>query len=742
MYMSLNQQEILDLKAIIRFWMIAIKNGIFYKPDHQINIHSLQQFVSALQKWFQTHDALDLGFTTDDLYFNGKSLGFDDTQTTELVTYLHSRGILSILLTKHITDKELSELIQVLSLDSDAIREKGGVQSNLASLNSVKIKEVDFSQILENQGDGTAPKMEQIWEYLMLDSGGEHITLPKSKMDFFTTCFQDSGESAQMLNKIYKRAVSKQNDEMMIDSLRSTIYTIISTLDNQKLPEDAKNFRIDSLNVISKLPVDMIKKLFSDFTLGDTTVNLADKILDDLSEDMLLNFIQSLLVSEGSLHSNLLGIFSKLVPGPDESKRLVPSLAENLFQKQLIKPNSLTTLQLSIKELFGMKPDNSFLEEMYNITVDAVINNKLESLRYIPKLQPLVQQFIWSAQENRYLNESVDLILNMLWHEKNPEEFKQLIGTLVVQVPALVDHGNLHALANIFSFLTTDISEEHKIDHQIMGFRKGALNSILKQGITSSLISTLNRVPADSLKEFAAIMRGLTPDSVTKLMEYYFSTNNSKERARVKHIFRHLRKPVTQFILRDVERCEPIMVREYFAILNEVAPDFMQQAAASLMTHDSQLKMWEALGYIKPSTAVEFDSLFKMLNKEKNEGFRKRITAALLRSANLEVISQLFDYVENNRKGKPLFKDLIILCGQMKCKQSFPYLRRMLENHGKKGNPLYAEHVTLAARSLILIHRDAGEEIIVACLKDSGSTLSKSDRRFLKMLISSEVPNE
>ncbi|MBN2417478.1 hypothetical protein JXO52_16700 [bacterium] len=740
--MTLNPQHILDLKAIIRFWMIAIKNSIFYKPDHQINVHSLQQLNSALQKWFQHTDTLDLGFTTDDLYYQGKSLGFDDSQTLELVIYMHSRGILSILMTKHITEAELSELMQVLSLDSDAIREKGGVQSSLASLNHVQIKEVDFSQILESEGDGAAPKMEQIWEHLMLNTGGGTIDLPQSKIDFFTSCFKDTGESSQILNKIYKRAVSKQSDEMMIDSLRSTIYSIISALDNQNLAEDAKNFRIDSLNVISKLPVDMIKKLFSDFNHSGATVNLADIILDDLSEDMLLHFIQSLLASEGSLHSNLLSIFSKLVPGPAESKRLVPSLAENLFQKQLIKPNNLTRLQLSVKELFSMKPDNSFLEEMYTITVDAVINHKLESLRYIPKLQPLVQQFIWSAQENNYLNESVDLILNMLWHEKNPDEFKQLIANLVVQVPALVDHGNLPALANIFSFLTTDISEEHKIDHQIMGYRKGALNSILKQDITAQLISRIDRVSSENLKEFAAIMKGLSPDSVTKLMECYFSTNSNKDRARIKHIFRHLRKPVTQFILKDMERCEPIMVREYFAILNEVAPDYMQNAASSLMSHDSQLKMWEALGYLKPSSTAEFDTLFKMINKEKNEGFRKRIAAALVRSGNLEVIGQLFDYVENNRRGKPLFKDLIVMCGQMKCKQSFPYLRRMLEKSEKKANPLYQEHITLAARSLMQIHRDAGEEIILTFIKESDTSLSQADRRFLKMLLSSEVPND
>jgi len=735
--MSIDDQEITILKSIIRFWLISIKNGIFYQADHQINVHSVRQLYHILQQWFQISEKMELGFGTDSLYHNAKLLPFNDSQTKEIARYMHSRGILRVSLAKSISETELSELIQSLKFDIQTLIERGGIVDAVSALPNVTIEEVDYSGFLK-AADGTGKTiMPDIWESLLDNNQNGGLALPQSSIDLFIEFFKDTHQAAQLLNQIYKKGLTKTNDEGAAYSIKKNLIDIIASLELNADSSETTEFKVNCLAVISHLPLDLIQQLFTNFNGANEQANLVDKLMSDMPENALLDFIESLIISEGSLQESLLSIFVKLIPDSSETSRLVPELADRLFQKQWIRPNTLTPLQISIQELFKTQPESNFLQEMYNITIDSVIHQNLDGLLYVPRLQPLVQALKWSAKQNQYLAENVNLILNLLEIEDKPDDFKFLCQKLIDLVPKLLTIENVSYLGLIFKFLKNINNREDSIDQQIFNYKKGILRQIKKMDIADQIISHIPFATTENFKIIGFILRELGSKSIEKIIWSYISQKNIRSRTRYHHIFQCMEKEIEAYVLSNIDTCESLFVRDYFTILENVAPDKCHSAALSIMTADSQLRVWEALGHLHPKTEKEGRYLLKLLQKEKNESFRKRITRAIIRSNNSTIIGELFYYIEHNRKGKKIFKDTILLCGEMQSKQTFNYLTNVLEKARRRPTISKSELIRVTAESLLNIHQQAAVDVLEIFINEQSRAMSLSDIEYIKTLISS-----
>ena len=73
-----NVKEKLQLfDPLIKSLFIAIKNSIFYSPDHPICAVSIESFRALLDRWFEQMDTIDLGISQDHLYLNGEPVDTD-----------------------------------------------------------------------------------------------------------------------------------------------------------------------------------------------------------------------------------------------------------------------------------------------------------------------------------------------------------------------------------------------------------------------------------------------------------------------------------------------------------------------------------------------------------------------------------------------------------------------------------------------------------------------------------------
>jgi hypothetical protein len=238
---------------IVRNLRITLKNSVFYASEHPINVYSINNFKTSLEKWFDLKNQFHLGVSQDQLFIDGKLIKNNDDCYSEVANYLHTRGLSTLTILKGIQIDELKTFFTFIGQDRKTIREKGGILKNISNSNYLRIKELDYSSLLESASKKVVSEEEKIWKFLF-DIVEESKTgkLPNSKMEFLVNFFADEKKSASTLNKVYREAVNHLQDENTVKDIRNTIMKICEYFDSYST-DNVKDLKIKLMNVIAQL---------------------------------------------------------------------------------------------------------------------------------------------------------------------------------------------------------------------------------------------------------------------------------------------------------------------------------------------------------------------------------------------------------------------------------------------------------------------------------------------------------
>lgn len=700
--MGLSELQILALDAVVKDFRISLKNSMLYVPDHPICTFSIRNFLDSLNKWFATNPRLDLGISPNHIFYGSESVKEKDDNYSELARYLHLRGLLSVSISLGVDEAELKAFMGLLRQDRKSIQKNGGIRKNLPEDKHIQIKEIDYSALMASAREKTSSDEGKVWQFLFnVAEESKAGELPPSKMEFLVDFFKDTKQSAKMLNKVYQEAANQVHDETATENIKTAIAQICQYLE-QHGSGDAKDLRVKLMNVISQLHPDLIHILFEQTVQGDDNFDLVESITKDFSEDYIAEFIESLMTSENNINENLLKVFDKLAPGPSKTNNVVSLVADRLFRKRIINPETLSQLQMSIMEIFKKHPESDFMNQIYKITVDSVMNKKVDTLVYMAKLSPLINKFVQSMEEGQLKTEKIWLLLNILWLENNPEEFGKFTDKLVSVMPDLLDTKDMVRIREIVEFFTEKIRPEQKEDSQLAPQIREALGKITNRKTIDNIISIIPEATQKDLEDIVYTLIRSEADCAKTLVDSFIVEKNPAHRHKFWFIFSMMKTEITREVVNRLEYGEPTAVKDLFLILKECDPKKTHLAARKLIGHTVAQIRWEAMDAFEPRNAEELGMVFKIFKKEKNRAVKKKAASVLLRSGHSETIRRIFTECERDRIHPGNLLDLVELCGQVRVQASFPHLKRLFEKRAlfntKRRDTLRAAVLTSAAR--------------------------------------------
>jgi hypothetical protein len=691
-----------NFDTIVKNFRISLKNSMFYAPDHPINVFSINNLKTSLDRWFSGKDKLDLGISQDGLFLEGKLAKENDDTHIEIAEHLHNRGMIALAFIKGIDTKDLIEFFSVIKNERKAIEEKGGLQKILEKSRHIRIKEIDYRTLLTKATEKPESEEEKIWQFLF-DIAEQSKTgdLPESKVDFLVNFFKDTQRSAKTLNKVYKEAVTHLQDTDKAKEIRDSIVKICQYLE-KKSGEDAKDLKVQLMNVIAQLNPDLISILFERTLDGGQDYDLAQTIAKDFSEDYVAEFIESLIKSEDSFNENLLKVFDKLTPGPTKSNSVVSMVADKLFAKRIMNPDTLTQLQMSIMEIFKRHPDSNFMNQIYKITVDAVMNKKIDTLVYMARLSPLINKFVQSMEEGELKKEKIWLLLNILWLENDPVEFKRFTNKLMSVLPELIDSKDTGRLREIVEFFTEKVRPEQKSNQQMVTEIKEGLARIASKETVDAIISLIPEAGQKELDDIVYTLIQSQARCAKVLVDAYVAEKNPAHRNKFRFIFQKMRNEIAREVVNRLEDCDASVVKDLFQILLECAPQKAHLAAKKLIRHKNAQIRWQALEVFEPANDEEMLEVYKIYRKEKNKGVKKKAATVLLRSHSPDIINRLFTYASRSRFRHKDLIELIELCGTVRVQEAFIHLKRVFLKRGliasKRKDDLRVAVITSAGR--------------------------------------------
>lgn len=671
------QADLLDL--LLKNLNMALKNSVLYSTDHPIFVTSVNNFKSSLEAWFASEAQCDIGIAQDELFLGGAPVDAGNERAAEVANYLHVRGLISVSFLKGVDSEELKSLFAFLKEDKRVIREKGGILKNVPPTPHVKIKEVDYSALLAKEREDAAASDEgKIWKFLF-DIGNDikaGVELPESKIEFLADFFKDTQRSASVINKVYKEAIAKMDDQKTAENIRGTVAKICDYFERHS-PQKSKEIKVELMRIVSQLHPDLINVLFEKTVVDDRSFDLADEVTKDFSDSFIAGFIESLITQENAVNENLIKVFDKLAPGETRANSVVSMVADRLLGRRVLNADALSKLQMSIKDIFKAHPHSSFMTEMYNITVDAVLNKKIDTLIYMARLSPLLNKFAQSMAEEKLKKEEIWLLMNILWLESNPLEFNKFSAKLVGTLSELLDAKDTVRIREILQFFTEKMRPEQVADGQMSVEIKDTISRITSKEAIDSIISFIPEANSKSMEDIADIIFRAGNRAASPLVDAYLAAKNPVQRNKFRMIFARNKDAVVNEAVTRLEYAEIGTAKDLLDVLKEYDTDKATLIAKRLLWHKDPRIRWAGLEAIVPSGEEDRNAVFMMFRKEKDKEVQKKAAMVLLDTKDQEIVKRLFENIEKSFFRRAFLPQLVEACGRMRCREAFPHLKRI-----------------------------------------------------------------
>ena len=712
-----------DLKLfslIIQNLGTVIKNSILYPVSHPISELSIKNFKSSLDKWLIEKEVLDIGIAPESILLDGNFVDQKSELYQEVGSHLHSHGVSAISFRKGLVMKELVDMFKFLKKDAKLMREGGALESTIPSLDHITIKAVDYSLLLEEgEGGGLSEGDEELWRNLTsVSEESRRGKLPEEREEFIRNFLQDSKNSATVLNKIYKDAVSRLEGDETVTRTRESIARIYDYMarNPEGVPETA---RTDIGKIVSRLDPEFVLRLFSPDSVDGQDFDLAGEIMKEVPDEFVAGFVESLIKSSGGLNENLLKVFERLSPGGAREGKIVSMVAGRLSDTQAFTHEALAEIQMSIKEVFATNPESGFMSQMYNLTVDTFIDRKATMMNLPKDLVSMVESYDRAATEEGFKGQEAELILNLMWHETDQVDLSRLCARITGILPELFRIRDIPRLKDIFSFFFEEMEAKNRslpgikdeINNVITVLRE---DSVIKQIVL--LLAGSDEKGADDTVFMLEKIRG--PEMLRILLDSFCSEQKDGRRNNLALMFKKLHSEEVDTVVERIKISDSRAARELLGVVKQAFPERARLFVTEIMSIDDPAVRREILEDFIPETEDARSALKVMLKKEKDPGLKRQAIIAMLGTKDGVVVGDLFSSAGRVSGENKLLTEIIETSGEINSAAAVPYLVKLL-----KRRDVFRREEKIKLASVVALGRIRNEEALDAIRKAaSGGT--------------------
>ena len=675
---GLSKEKLELFDSIIRSLSIAFKNSALYPPHHPAYESCVKNLKALLDKWFQQEEKIDVGITQDNLLINAKFVRESSDLYKEVAEYLHHAGIIALSFMKDADTGELAEFLEFIKNTSKTFTQKEDLLKSIPSTPHIKIKEIDYSMLLRSAKDEVSPDEKSLWEFLTrIDEGVKGGGLPESKVEFLMDFLKDTKKSSAILNKIYKDAQIRLDEEKTTKNIRKAAVSILKHFEKSSTAE-AKEARKELADIIARLDPNLVVKLFQEEEATAQGFDLSKEIIKDFSDDMLADFITSIISSQESLNENLLRLFDKLVPEEEKAGNVALLATDKLLEN--LDKDTFSKLRTSIQEALKAEPENKFMSQMYRLTVEAFVSKDVESASFVSKYPALVREFEESLNEENLRKEKIRLLLNIIWLEDDSQEFKKFCEALSGEFKEIITPEYIESVKEIIDLFTEKIRAEQREDERKAKEINNTLEKIITKENIDKIISFIPQADSRDLDDIKYICVKVKVFSGKRLLESLIAEEDPLNRNKFINILTAMDKEVVKDIGDRMDKIgskDLALFKDLFRALKNIDSQEAHLAAKRLLMNPQSIIRLEALKDFSPQTAEEETFIFEILNREKNNDVQNKIIAILAWSKDKYVIEKLFKKLEKGVLKKHL-PDLVKLCGDLKIQDALPYLEKIL----------------------------------------------------------------
>ena len=442
-----------DPKLLNRFiflFNIARHHAKSYPINHPQIAKSVQNFLGLLDGLLEYRDDITIGVAKDNLIIGDASLE-KNAVFKDLANSLFECDIASFTIRRSVTHDELLTFYQLITLDPEEIREKGGCGHLLrdAGVGSVRILDIDYSSFHSTEmesiqaptDDETDELIDAPWESFIsgliegsLSADGEKATADEL----------DPATLAQLMNQ-QKLEKGKAEEDLADESYDATITSFFKEMDRQDLSEKARATSMIRLgNFVDQLNPDLRRDLLNSTfaTLGDRT-ELAENMLSGVSPSTLIEIFGEASEDKITVPPGLLNLLAKLSEG---------GATDRAGQDRVIQKHTETVdedIEERIRTIFQQGTPGEYIPPDYQKFLEDVLTlQKLDDTS-----DEIVKELSETLDGHEIETAILNVILDLIDLDPMSEQADLMTQNLIDLVHYFIEVGDFDALAKTYDRL-------------------------------------------------------------------------------------------------------------------------------------------------------------------------------------------------------------------------------------------------------------------------------------------------
>ena len=440
-----------DPKVLNRFiflFNIARHHVKSYPSDHPQIAKSVQNFLVLLDNLLECRDDIPIGVAKSSLIIGDASLE-KNAVFKDLAGSLFDCDIASFTIHRSVTHHELLEFYNLLSMEPDEIRQKGGFKFLLkeAGVQALKVMDIDYSSFQSTEMDVIAaptkdekdPVVDMHWENFIssliegrLEQDGE------SETEQF-----DPATIARLINEEKKRK-GEAEEQSGEESYDATITSFFKELDKEGLDQKSKAAMMVRLGRLAdqldpNLRRELLNSTFA--TLGDQT-ELAENMLTGLSPATLLEIFGEANEEKLSIPPTLLNLLAKLTettPEGADSSRVIKQHEERIDSE----------IEHRIRTIFEGSTPGQFMPQIYQDFLEDVL-----SLDKFDDIDQATTEEVAQSLEGHDIETSVmNVILDLIDEDPMSDQAELMTQNLIDLVRYFIEVGDFASLVTTYDRL-------------------------------------------------------------------------------------------------------------------------------------------------------------------------------------------------------------------------------------------------------------------------------------------------
>jgi hypothetical protein len=721
-------------KEVFRSFNIAIKNANLYSKDHPLVKEALSDLKSEFDRLFGHKGSFAIGIMPDNITVDGKQLSKDVDTYSWWARYLHQRGIAGLLFSKGLKQEEMTRLLDFLVLDPKEVlqkRQKGRFIKE-GEFQHIQVSELDYRDILKayhiKQPTGKKASEKKIWDSMVSKfSSNPPDKLSQDDLNQIGEIFDDPGELAEFLQD---GTIGQDTDN--IQKMIASLTNINSALEKQS-KEDQSNYKSNLAKAISSMEPEAMSMMLrlDDPGISEGEKGLSEVLSDSFSEEDLSRIITKIIMQEGRITTHLMKLFNRLSPEQEKSKSVGSLVALKLLQEGAVEDSS--ALVDSIKSVFSLEKDNSFMSEVYRRTVSFLLDSEKAGPK--PAKTETIKKYLKSFDQDQIRLRSLAVLIEVLKTEEDPVDYEEITNMFQGAIPFL-NQVKEFVLLNLFIKRLKEDSREGRKPPAIKDFAQKRLEAVRTKELMDGLAEQIPVVDVRNREAIKEILLERPDLSVGSFLDIMVKHEDKNLVDMSVDALSNMGESVIPKLNVLIDDSRPEVLREVINVIKRVNSETALGLLKTIMKNPDKTVRQEAVGALGAFRSEGFQKALIEACHDKEESVWRNALRQLY-GVNPERASGVAreKLNINNPFGmkNDQIKKVITLCGELKMKDMFDELIKYFEKKSLFFGKLNQELRVEACVALARIDVERSGPLLEKGLKDRNKSVRELCSALLKM---------